>query len=152
MHIFTKVHDLFEKHGKVHTIAVEMKDMWDSKTIFYFIATKTNIKVGLHGWTHRDYSKLSYDECVADIEKSLKYWRDNVSRMITPDVANHKSNVIDTFYPPWNRTSPDLIRACEKCGLKIDARHSVPEVYNFHFWSMTQKSHLEKLEQALVQP
>lgn len=149
MGIFTRVHDLFDKHNKVHTIAVEMRDLWESKDIFYYIAMKRNIKVGLHGWTHKDYSKLSFEECNHDIEKSLNYWNGNRNRMITPEMAAHESNRIDTFYPPWNRVSDNLIRACERNGLKVDARYSLPEVYIFHFWAMIEGNRIKELEELL---
>lgn len=147
--LFRQVHELFNKYGKTHTIAVEMENLWDNKFIFYYIAMNRNIKIGLHGWTHRDYSKLSYDECCADIGKSLKYWYENRNRMLLPEIAAHESNRIDTFYPPWNRVSDSLKKACEFHGLKVDARCTLPEVFNFHFWTMFETHRIKELEELL---
>ena len=69
--LFRKVDELFIRHNKIHTIAVEMEGIWENKGIWNYILTSPVIKVDFHGWTHKDYSKLTYEEIKDDIEKTL---------------------------------------------------------------------------------
>lgn len=141
------IQDYFDKAKKLHTVAVEFEALWESKAIWYLLLVCQNIKIGLHGWTHKDYSTLTYDEICVDIEKSLDYWYGYVTRgygagALTP---NKK---IETFYPPWNRTSDHLHKACEKFNLKVDDRVG-GQVFNFHWWEMIFGHRQEQLAGAL---
>lgn len=134
---FKAINDLFKKYGKIHTCAIEMEGLWESKGIWYLLTTEPNVEIGLHGWTHKDYSLLPIDEIVHDIERSLEYWRTKVARGFGAD----KVKPIKVFYPPWNKVSPNLINACAEFDLKVDATSG----YQFHWWEFVNGD-LLKLE------
>jgi peptidoglycan/xylan/chitin deacetylase (PgdA/CDA1 family) len=144
--LLKKVHDIIVSRGKIHTVAVQMKDIWENKEVWYFLMTAKNLDVGLHGWTHRDYSKLSYDEIMRDIHESISYWESNILR------GGYNKKEIKTFYPPWNRVSQDLERACKDMGLILDSRtiKTHPgEVYGFHYWTFTEQDSVDRLVSVL---
>ena len=140
---FMAIHDLFKKYKKVHTIAVEMEGLWESRGIWHLIATEPYISVGLHGWQHVDYSTLSYEECSDHIKKSLQYWRKHIQDGYCKHIP------IVTFFPPWNRANDNLRRACADWGMKIDNRANDPNVFAFHWWEFIGGNGLDRLEGAL---
>jgi hypothetical protein len=130
---FKKIHEQFLKEGKTHTAAVLMKDLWQNHALFYYLATAPSLEIGLHGWEHKDYSLLSYEECYEDIKKSLDYWNENSLRM----VGNSKR--IDTFFAPWNREGENIKKACQDLGLKFCNIGRGPwedkEIISMHWWN-----------------
>ncbi len=131
---FKKIHEQFLKEGKTHTAAVLMKDLWQNHALFYYLATAPNLEIGLHGWEHRDYSKLSYDECNEDIAKALEYWSENSNRMVG------SCKPIDTFFAPWNREGENIKKACEDNGLKFcnigKGQWEGKEIKSLHWWNV----------------
>lgn len=144
---FLKVHSLFEKYKKLHTVAVEMEGLWENKELWYILVTTPNIQIGLHGWTHLDYSKMPYNEICDSISKSLNYWKSHIIEGYGSGVYQG-NKIIRTFYPPWNRVSEDLKRACAACELSLDSRTS-DGVYNFHYWACIEERYMKDLEQML---
>lgn len=140
--LLIRTHNLFLKHNKTHTVAIEMERLWENKEVWFFLMTAKNLRVGLHGWSHAEYWKLSAEECESDIRKSLDYWKTVTQR------GKYNAPKITTFYPPWNKVGDGLIEACERCGLTLDARVG-GEVYNFHYWAFIDANRLSQLEQAL---
>jgi len=130
---FKKLHQKFIDTKQVHTVAVLMKDLWENHSLFYYLATAPYLEIGLHGWEHKDYSKLSYEECYEDIYKSLDYWKENSDRMI----GSHKE--IKTFFAPWNRESDKIKMACANLGLNFcNVKGGEWQGYwvkSFHYWS-----------------
>ena len=137
---FLKIHDLFKKYKKVHTCAVEMDGLFDSRGVWHLLQTEPLIEIGLHGWTHKDYSILSYDEICDDFKKSLDYWNSHSYE------GYGKVIQIKTYYPTWNRVSDNLMRACATYRLKLDARVG-GEVFNFHWWNFI--TDMDGLKKAL---
>ena len=131
---FKELHERFIKKGEVHTVAVIMKDLWENHALFYYLTTAPLLEIGLHGWEHKDYSTLSYEECYEDIAKSLAYWRENSMRM----VGTYKP--IDTFFSPWNREGENIKRACQTLGLKFCATKrgewDGKMIKSFHWWAI----------------
>ena len=131
---FKKIHEQFLKEGKTHTAAVLMKDLWQNHALFYYLATAPNLEIGLHGWEHRDYSKLSYDECNEDIAKALEYWSENSNRMVG------SCKPIDTFFAPWNRESENIKKACSDNNLKFcnigKGQWEGKEIKSLHWWNV----------------
>lgn len=130
---FKELHQKFIEKKQVHTVAVLMKDLWENHSLFYYLATAPYLKVELHGWTHKDYSKLNYQECFEDLEKSIWYWKENCTRMVK------KCNPITTFFAPWNRESETIRQACSElglsfCNVKKGIWHN-QEIHSFHYWS-----------------
>lgn len=131
---FKKIHEEFLRRNETHTVAVLMKDLWQNQAIFYYLATKTNLVIGLHGWEHKDYSTLSLEECNDDIKRSLDYWKENATRM------TGQLKPITTFFAPWNRESLSIRKACEDNGLKFcnvkNGEWEGDTIKSFHWWSV----------------
>lgn len=115
-----------------------MKDIWDNKGIWYWMQS-ANLEIGLHGWTHRDYSILTEQVVYTDLLTSLDYYKKHGGK-----------KEIKVFYPPWNRTSKALEKVCGQLGLTVDTRKG-GEVYNFHWWTFinSDRNDFEKLEKVL---
>lgn len=139
--LLMKVHEQFIRYNRIHTVAVVMKDIWQNKEIWYWLMTARNLDVGLHGWEHRDYSRMDLIDIEGDITMSLEYWNHCRARGKYP----HKQ--IEVFYPPWNKISPALQKACDEFSLALDNRVG-GEVFNFHYWACTDR-HMDQLQEAL---
>lgn len=141
--LLMKTHDLIISYGKIHTVSVLMKDLWDNKEVWLWLMTAKNLSVGLHGWTHLDYSRQPFEICLLDIRRSLDYWQEHTGAY--PDAPR-----ISMFYPPWNRSSMELELACRDCGLVLDNRWKKDTpVYGFHSWEMFLPDRWAALEKAL---
>lgn len=131
---FKEFHQQFIDKKIAHTVAVIMKDLWQNHALFYFLATAPYLEVALHGWEHKDYSQLSYEECNDDIKRSLEYWKENSMRMV------RRSKPIDTFFSPWNREGENIKKACQDNGLKFcnvkKGMWTGSEVRSFHWWNI----------------
>lgn len=129
---FRTLHEQFIEKKITHTVAVVMKDLWLNHGLFWYIATAPYLEIGLHGWEHKDYSVLSYEECYSDIQKSLAYWKENSTRMVK------QCKPITTFFAPWNRESENIKKACKDSGLLFcNVRKGTwngQEVKSFHHW------------------
>jgi hypothetical protein len=130
---FKEVHEYFLHKGKQHIAAIIMKDIWENHALFYYLATAPLLQIGLHGWEHKDYSKLSYEECYDDLKKSLSYWKTNSKRM------TGGCKEIKIFFAPWNHESENIKRACADLGLKFcNKREGYWDEYyikSFHWWA-----------------
>lgn len=130
---FKDLHKKFMEAGQTHTVAVIMKDLWDNHSIFFYLATMPYLEIGLHGWEHKDYSILEYDEIYADLKKSMQYWQENSDRMI----GHHKE--IKTFFAPWNREGDNIKKVCSDLGLNFcnvkGGLWNGYKVKSFHYWS-----------------
>lgn len=131
---FKELHERFIKLDKIHTAAVLMKDLWENHALFYYLATAHNLEIGLHGWEHKDYSVLSYEECYEDLKKSLDYWKENSTRMVGT------CKPIDTFFAPWNREGGGIKKACQDLNLNFCNTKKGTwmgfKVNSFHWWSI----------------
>jgi hypothetical protein len=142
MQAFLNIHVLFLKYNKVHTCVLEMKDLWGSRGIWHLLMTLPNISIGLHCWSHIDYSVLTREQARAEIRRALDYYEEKC-------IAGYgRVKPISTFYPPWNRVSPALKQACEDVGLNVDNRVD-GEVFNFHWWEYLNAEALGRLEERL---
>ena len=132
--LFKELHNKFIEKKQVHTVAVIMKNLWENQAIFYYLATAPYLEIGLHGWTHADYSKKSYYECHRDLKKSLNYWKENSIRMIG------SAKEIKTFFAPWNKESPEIRKSCRDLGLEFcnikNGEWNGQEIKSFHWWSV----------------
>lgn len=135
--LFKKIHEKFIESKVEHTVAVCMKDLWQNQALFYYLNSAPYLKVELHGWEHKDYSILSYEECFGDLRKSLGYWYENSERMLG---SSHK---ITTFFAPWNRESDNIRRACWDLNLKFcnvqRGEWNDQEIKSFHYWAYIDK-------------
>ena len=137
-YLFKKLNEQFIREGKTHTVALLMKDLWQNHALFYYLAQAPNIVIGLHGLAHKDYAKLTYEECYEDLKKSLDYWYENSNRM----TGNAKE--ITTFFSPWNHDGGNIRKACADLGLKFcnvqSGEWEGKHINSFHWWNvMLQK-------------
>mgnify|MGYP002813249201 FL=1 len=139
VHEFKKLHQRFIDKKTVHTVAVLMKDLWQNHALFYYLATAPYLEIGLHGWEHKDYSKLTYEECYNDILMSLHYWKENSDRMLHKHGTVVLSKEIKIFFAPWNRDGYNIRAACEDLGLEFcnvkGGRWKGYIIKSFHHWS-----------------
>lgn len=136
---FKKLHQKFIDAKKVHTIAVLMKSLWENHALFYYIATAPYLEIGLHGWVHKDYSQLDYEECYVDLRGAIHYWEGNFKRMMGVDkIPDEKT--IKVFFAPWNREGKDVKNVCKALGLKFCAtpkgEWDGQNIRSFHYWSV----------------
>ena len=139
---FQKIHELFLKYNKVHTCVVEMKDLWESRGLWHLLMTLPNIEIALHCWEHMDYSIMTFEQARVEIQKALDYFA------IRCNGGYGRVKIIKVMYPPWNRISNDLKKACDSCGLILDNRHD-NEVLNFHWWECLNSAAFKDLEENL---
>ena len=132
---FKKLHEIFISNKKIHTCAVLFEDLADNYGLFHYLVTAPLLDVQLHGWKHRDYSKMSLDEIVKDFTDAIAHWNLNVIRRYGDDILKNPLKRITTFYPPWNRTSKEIEEVCKQLNLRVDNRIG-GEVFNFHYWSV----------------
>ena len=136
---FKELHERFIHRKKTHTVAVIMKDLWENHALFYYLATAPYLEIGLHGWEHKDYSKMNYEDCYTDIKRSLDYWEENSLRMVGT------CKRIDTFFAPWNREGEGIKKACQDLGLKFCAvkrgEWEGKQVRSFHWWAIIKGSY-----------
>ena len=147
--MFKESHEKFISAKQTHTAAVLMKDLWNNHALFWYLINAPYMSVQLHGWEHKDYSKLSYDECYGDLKKSVEYWNTNATRMMSKPAPK-----INTFFAPWNHSSPTIKKACADLGLKFcdvsspntltSSQWDGRELVSFHWWNcMDNNFHLK---------
>lgn len=138
--LFRQINEVFKKVGKDHTIAILMKDFRENYAVWKYITSEPNIVVGLHGWEHKDYSKMPRDEVYYDLKKALDYYKENLTRMYQKKYEDFPANKrIDTFFAPWNRESEIVRSVCGRLGLKFcnvsQGEWDGKDVASFHWWS-----------------
>lgn len=139
---FRRIHRVFQKHGRIHTVACEMRDLWENKALFWMLLTDPLINVELHGWTHDSYECWLVEQIVDDMRKSVDYWNMHAKRMLgTHDLPPLKR--ITTYCAKWNRTSPGIEEACRRLGLSV---HLGDCKWQFHWWSTTPAEVEERLQ------
>lgn len=138
-HLFKDLHQKFIDKKQTHTVAVVMKDLWQNHALFWYLATAPFLEIGLHGWEHKDYSKLSREECFDDLSHSLHYWENNITRMLQIEKVPQDKK-IKTFFAPWNRESENIISACIDVGLQFcnvkGGWWNGKKVKSFHWWNV----------------
>jgi peptidoglycan/xylan/chitin deacetylase (PgdA/CDA1 family) len=127
---FKAIHDLFNKYGVLHTVALICKDVEQNKPLLKFLKSQKNIDVQVHAWEHfnfqTDLSKL-HEQLPLAVELVTKHF-----------------NKPTVLYPPWNKSSIGVERIAWDNGLKVMAdkislsqylRGVKGNVINFHFWA-----------------
>lgn len=140
---FKWVQEIFDKYEVTHTIAVIAKDIEKSKELIKFI-NEHNIDVQLHCWEHIDYSK---EENKDKILPSLIYALDSMQVFHRPPTI---------IFPPWNRSSDDLVEIAATKSLKVSYKKASLQGYikaggdieenviNFHYWAEQETMFLEQ--------
>jgi hypothetical protein len=140
---FKELHEKFISQNKKHTVALIMENIWENHALFYYLATAPMLSIELHGWKHKDYSVLSYEECYNDLKTSIDYWDTNAKRMLgISELPDDKR--ITTFFAPWNRSGENIIKACEDLGLKFcnvkTGSWDGYDISSFHWWNIIDNS------------
>lgn len=143
VNLLMEIQGLFVKYNKVHTVTLEMEDLWENRALWYWLMMTPNLDVALHGLRHDDYSTFDYRTIQDHLGCALEYWEENSKR------AGYKYKPITVFYPPWNKVSDDVHRACKDLGLEVNDCVDTAKVYNFHWWECIYKENLDKLEEML---
>jgi hypothetical protein len=142
IHLLMETHRIATERGIIHACGVLMDRLWDNKEVWLFLNATPGLVVALHGLTHADYSTLGTEVIVQDIQSSLAYWE----RWSRP-YKNRPQ--ITSFFPPWNRVSPNLEEACRLTGLKLDSRWKSDGVWGGHSWEYLLPDRRAKLIKAL---
>lgn len=139
-HLFKKLHEEFKKRKLTHTVAVTMKDIWNNMAIFYYIITEPYLSVELHGWEHEDYSTMDFFDCVISLRNCLNYYNKHATRILGIIPEDKK---ITTLFAPWNKSSIDIIKACNHLGLKFcDVPFGEWEgesIKSLHWWNVMKE-------------
>lgn len=138
---FMRIHSVFQRFGRIHTVACEMKDLWANKELFWLLLTDPLINVELHGWTHEDYASWPAGGIMRHFQHAIDYWNENALRMAGL-AALPPLKTITTYCPTWNRVTPAVEEACRELGLVIDRGTAK---WQFHYWSTTAKEAEEQL-------
>ena len=142
LYTLEKIHKLFLKYNKTHTISVIMECLWDSRGVWEWVTTTPNIEVTLHGWRHINYSEQSYVSTHFELKLAKEYWNNNRVR------CANRSKHLTEFYPPWNDASADVIQACVDLGMEYkDVTKG--QYFTFHWWEYVCGRNLDKLEEVL---
>ena len=138
----SKVHDLFVRYNKIHTVTLIMEDLWDSRGVWEWVTTTPGLDIALHGWRHVDYSKMYQEDVFNHIKISLDHWNVNLARL-------GKAIPLKIMYPPWNASSQCLVDTCAHFGLVVNTDIDTSRVVNIHWWEYIEGRNLNKLEEIL---
>lgn len=127
------IQDVFDHHGKIHTVTIIMERLWESRGVWEWLMTTENIDVAFHGWIHCDYAGVSYEGTLRMFRQSLTEWKKHTERM-------GYTKQLKVFYPPWNSWNANTARACEEVGLELNASIDTSEVYNFHWYEFVKQN------------
>ncbi len=132
---FKTIHQVFQEHEVIHTLAIIAKDIDKATELIQYIQdNKEQFDLQLHCWEHIDYS-INESEC-------YPHFRD--SRKVFKEVFGEHPSV---FYPPWNRGTKliqtiaqnyRMTLSTEKISLSQYVRFNgsvKEEVVNFHYWA-----------------
>jgi peptidoglycan/xylan/chitin deacetylase (PgdA/CDA1 family) len=129
---FVRVHEIFQRYGVIHTIAVICKDLEKNTELVQYI--QDHIKefdIQVHCWEHTDLTAAGGDDL----------WR------CKETLLNLFGVVATTLYPPWNKTSDLVVSFAENAGLTVSTEKITlsqyvrvmgqvkEEVVNFHYWA-----------------
>lgn len=139
---FKEIHELFNKHKLIHTIAVVAKDIDapEARSLVKYIKKQKNIDIQLHCWEHL---RVTPQEFIVSLPKSLAKMEKIFH--VRPTV----------YYPPWNEISKGINDICKDFGMvadysKISLKQYINNVkgdtVNFHYWADECKD----LETALI--
>ena len=138
-----RIHEPFRKYNKIHTVACEMYQLWENKSLFYFLVSDPLINVELHGWRHEPYYNWTIENIYEDFKRSIEYWDSHTKRLLgIKELTPLKT--ISTWMATWNRSSDNCKTACDKLGLKVNTGENC--TWQFHYWSTIPREVEEKLQ------
>lgn len=128
---FREVHELFLGTKQIHSIGILAADIWENRSLWWYLCNTPNLEWCLHGWTHKHYSELPWTVFEAEALRSLKELSARVPTGFPP---------IQKFYPPWHEVTPAMKEVCKKLGLRLETRtrdqivHS-RDMFLLHYWA-----------------
>ncbi len=132
---FRRIHSVFQKHNRIHTVVCEMNRLWENKSLFWLLLTDPLINVELHGLEHTDYSITGDHIMRHDLWMAIDYWETNAKRMLgVNELSSLKT--ITTFFPPWNKIAPYTESVCKELNLRLSYKQEDCK-WMFHWWATT---------------
>lgn len=137
---FKAVHELFNKYGVLHTVALICKDIEQNKPLLKYLKSQKNIDIQVHAWEHFNF------------QENLERLHTELPQAVEIITKHFKKPTI--LYPPWNKSSIGVERIAWTNGLKVITnkislsqylRGVKGDVINFHFWA----DEVKDLEAAL---
>jgi len=128
---------MFEERNVKHVCSCICGEMDNRPELVKYIKDHPHIEVQIHGWQHKPYYQLSYEECYEDFKKS----KETIEKIFgkTPKI----------YYPTWNKVGIQDIKAAGDLGLEVRKEHIGVLDYasiqdgefpkhreiNWHFWA-----------------
>jgi len=110
---YIDVHEKFIKAGLIETACLQFtqhdKLVNFKPELINYMNTAPNWDFQLHCWCHDKYSEyVDFNYIVRNLAAAIFFCQ---------KLFNHTPTI---WYPPWNETTPDMEKAAEIVGLKID--------------------------------
>jgi len=136
----------FKEHKVKHIVACICSGIDSNPELVKYIRANRHIEVQIHGWKHKPYYDLSYEECYNDFRKCKEKIKQRFG--IVPTI----------WYPTWNKSGVNSDKAAEDLNLEVRKTHfTLPEYLgmgeldyryereiNFHYWSKDRKQIIKK--------
>lgn len=103
---FKKVHEFFNEHNCIHTIALLTKDIQRNPELVKYINSQNNIDVQVHSFEHIEFVFATDDEIRFQL---------NHSSTVIENLFGKKPTVL---YPTFNSVDERVIRIAAECGLE----------------------------------
>lgn len=123
---FIKVHEIFNEHNCIHTIAVLTKDIHRNKPLIDYIKSQKNFDIQVHSYEHIDFAHATEEEIRFQLSKSVDI------------ITNLFGNKPKFFYPTFNSINDDVIRIALSFGLTTSYEKASALYYLRHDGNITQ--------------
>lgn len=134
------VDDIFQRYNTRHTVAIMAAGM-DGRPDLVQLIRDRGMLVQLHCWTHHDLTA----------NKAARGELKQAAELVA-DLFGARPTVL---YPPWNRSSPVVVRCAAELGMTVST-HKITlaayiraggdvqeQVVNFHHWHVPEALLLE---------
>jgi len=141
--MFKAFHQVFQKYGVLHTIALITKDIEQNEALVNYINdNREQFDVQLHCVEHIDFTHN-----LQQAEWQFKTGCDDIERIFG------KRPTI--WFPTWNKTTDQLNAIAKRCGLEVSYKKIsvdqyirvngdvAEDVINMHFWNYGDQINLE---------
>jgi peptidoglycan/xylan/chitin deacetylase (PgdA/CDA1 family) len=102
---------ILQEYGAIATIPITVRVLSRNPDILNYLGNE-HIEIAVHGYVHKDYTKLSYDEIVSHMKHAIA-------------VCNDMGIRPHGFRAPYLKTSNEVLRAIAAVGLEYDSSYTV---------------------------
>lgn len=137
---FIETHEAIVAAGRKHVLGIIAGEIFNHPHMLaYIVRHKPECEFAVHGWLHEPY----YDWEEEPITDSLTMCRDTI--------INVFGAMPRWFFPPWNRITEPIRRACSAVGLRVNDSFISPDAalagntadaLNFHYWHDRERAEL----------